>query len=68
MISTSFIVYFIAVILLTLTMVLVSYLLNPKVPKRVNNEPFESGIIGQGSTDIRWNINYFLVAISFKSE
>jgi NADH-quinone oxidoreductase subunit A len=65
MISTSFIVYFIAVILLTLTMVLVSYLLNPKVPKRVNNEPFESGIIGQGSTDIRWNINYFLVAISF---
>ncbi|MEY8214133.1 MAG: NADH-quinone oxidoreductase subunit A, partial [Colwellia sp.] len=22
-------------------------------------------IIGQGSTDIRWNINYFLVAISF---
>jgi len=65
MISTSFIVYFIAIILLTLTMVLVSHLLNPKVPKRVNNEPFESGIVGQGSTDIRWNINYFLVAISF---
>jgi len=65
MISTSFIVYFIAIILLTCTMLLVSYLLNPKVPTRTNNEPFESGIIGQGSTDIRWNINYFLVAISF---
>jgi len=65
MISTSFIVYFIAIILLTFTMVFVSHLLNPKVPKRTNNEPFESGIVGQGSTDIRWNINYFLVAISF---
>jgi len=65
MISSSFIVYFIAIILLTFTMVFVSHLLNPKVPKRTNNEPFESGIVGQGSTDIRWNINYFLVAISF---
>jgi len=65
MISTSFIVYFIAIILLTFTMLLVSHLLNPKIPQRTNNEPFESGIIGQGSTDIRWNINYFLVAISF---
>lgn len=65
MISTSFIVYFIAILLLTITMLLVSHLLNPKVPQRTNNEPFESGIIGQGGTDIRWNINYFLVAISF---
>jgi len=65
MISTSFVVYFIAIILLTFTMILVSHLLNPKVPKRINNAPFESGIVGQGSTDIRWNINYFLVAISF---
>ena len=65
MISTSFLVYFIAIILLTCTMLLVSHLLNPKVPTRINNEPFESGIIAQGSTDIRWNINYFLVAISF---
>ena len=65
MLSTSFIVYFIAVILLTITMLLVSHLLNPKVAKRTNNEPFESGIVGQGGTDIRWNIKYFLVAISF---
>jgi len=65
MISTSFLVYFIAIILLTVTMLVVSHLLNPKVPIRTNNEPFESGITGQGSTDIRWNINYFLVGISF---
>lgn len=65
MISTSFLVYLSAVILLTITMLVVSHLLNPKVPKRVNKLPFESGIVPVGSTDIRWNVNYFLVAISF---
>lgn len=65
MISTSFLVYLGAVILLTMTMLLVSHLLNPKVGKRANKLPFESGIAPAGSTDIRWNVNYFLVAISF---
>jgi NADH-quinone oxidoreductase subunit A len=65
MISTSFVVYFIAILALTITMLLVSHLLNPKVPLRTNNLPFESGIVAQGDTDIRWNVNYFLVAISF---
>jgi NADH-quinone oxidoreductase subunit A len=65
MISTSFLVYLIAVIALTLTMLLVSHLLNPKTAKRVNKLPYESGIVPQGTTDIRWNVNYFLVAISF---
>jgi NADH-quinone oxidoreductase subunit A len=65
MISTSFLVYLIAVILLTMTMLLVSHLLNPKTGKRINKLPYESGIVPSGTTDIRWNVNYFLVAISF---
>jgi NADH-quinone oxidoreductase subunit A len=65
MISTSFLVYLIAVILLTITMLVVSHLLNPKTAKRVNKLPYESGIVPTGTTDIRWNVNYFLVAISF---
>lgn len=65
MISTSFLVYLIAVVLLTATMLLVSHLLNPKTAKRVNKLPYESGIVPAGTTDIRWNVNYFLVAISF---
>jgi NADH-quinone oxidoreductase subunit A len=65
MISTSFLVYLIAVIALTLTMLLVSHLLNPKTAERVNKLPYESGIVPHGTTDIRWNVNYFLVAISF---
>lgn len=65
MVSTSFVVYLIAVLLLTGTMLVVSALLNPKTAKRVNKLPYESGIVPQGTTDIRWNVNYFLVAISF---
>jgi NADH-quinone oxidoreductase subunit A len=65
MVSTSFLVYLIAVILLTATMLLVSHLLNPKTAKRVNKLPYESGIVPSGDTNIRWNVNYFLVAISF---
>ena len=61
----SFIIYFVAVIILTASMVGFSYLLNPFTTPRKNNLPFESGIVPQGSTDLRWNVNYFLVAILF---
>ena len=65
MISMNFIVYLVAVVLLTITMLVISHLLNPKAVKRVNKLPYESGIVPTGDTDIRWNVNYFLVAISF---
>ncbi len=65
MLSVNFIIYLGAIVLLTITMLVVSHLLNPKTPKRKNKLPFESGIVPQGSTDIRWNVNYFLVGISF---
>ena len=65
MISIGFVIYFIAVIALTITMLWISHLLNPKVPDRKKQIPFESGIVPAGNTDIRWNVNYFLVAISF---
>ena len=65
MISLPFIVYFCAVILLTSTMLVISHLLNPKINNRKNLLPFESGIVPQGSTDLRWTVNYFLVAILF---
>jgi len=65
MISITFVVYFFAILLLTATMLAISHLLNPKAPHRKNNLPFESGIVPQGSTDLRWTVNYFLVAILF---
>lgn len=65
MISMNFVVYLVAVVLLTITMLVISHLLNPKTAKRSNKLPYESGIVPTGDTDIRWNVNYFLVAISF---
>ena len=66
MTSISLIVYTLAVIAITITMVVLSRLLNPaQKNKRTNTLPFESGIVPTGSTDIRWNINYYLVAILF---
>lgn len=64
--SLSLIVYFIAVIAITVTMIVLSRLLNPASrKKRTNFLPFESGIIPTGSTDLRWNVNFYLVAILF---
>lgn len=65
MVSMNFVVYLVAVVLLTITMLVMSHLLNPKTAKRSNKLPYESGIVPTGDTDIRWNVNYFLVAISF---
>lgn len=65
MVSMNFVVYVVGVVLLTITMLVMSHLLNPKTTKRSNKLPYESGIVPTGDTDIRWNVNYFLVAISF---
>ncbi len=65
MVSTNFIVYFLAVIILTITMLVISALLNPKNVRRKNLLPFESGIEGHGDTHLRWRIDFFIVAISF---
>ncbi|ACA87135.1 MULTISPECIES: NADH-quinone oxidoreductase subunit A [Shewanella] len=65
MVSASFIFYSFAIIIVTLTMLLVSHALNPRGQKRKNSYPYESGIVPVGDTNIRWNVNYFLIAISF---
>ena len=65
MLSLPFLVYLFAVFALTVTMLIISHLLNPKIPPRKNPLPFESGIVPTGSTDLRWTVNYYLVAILF---
>ena len=65
MISEAFLVYFIAILVLSVTMLLISHLLNPKTKMRSDSLPFESGIIPYGDTNLRWGVNYFLVAILF---
>jgi len=65
MLSLSFLVYLFAVLALTATILVISHLLNPKTSPRENALPFESGIVPTGSTDLRWTVNYYMVAILF---
>ncbi len=65
MLSLSFLIYLFAVLALTVTILIISHLLNPKTPPRENPLPFESGIVPTGTTDLRWTVNYYLVAILF---
>ena len=69
MVSISFIIYLVAVLILTISMLAISTLLNPKTnPKAAGQAaalPFESGIVSHGDTHLRWRIDYFVVAISF---
>ncbi len=65
MLSLPFLIYLFAVLALTVTILVISHLLNPKITPRVNPLPFESGIVPTGTTDLRWTVNYYLVAILF---
>jgi len=48
-----------------LSMMAVSALLRPRVPERHKRATYESGEIPTGSTDIRFNIQYYMVALLF---
>lgn len=59
------IVYCLAVIALIVLMLGLSYFLGQKRRDPATDEPFESGIISQGSARLRISVAYYLVAILF---
>ena len=52
-------------LLIPLGMMLLSYLLRPSVPEAGKRATFESGEIPTGDTRIRFNIQYYMVALLF---
>jgi NADH-quinone oxidoreductase subunit A len=60
-----FVVYFIAVLLLVLTMLGLSYVLGQKRANKATNMPFESGVLSVGSPQIQMSVEFYLVAIFF---
>ena len=52
-------------ILIPLGMMAVSYLLRPSVPEQDKRATYESGEIPTGGTRIRFNIQYYMVALLF---
>ncbi|MCO1335157.1 NADH-quinone oxidoreductase subunit A [Microbulbifer sp. OS29] len=59
------IVYCLAVFALITLMLSLSYFLGQKRRDPATDEPFESGIISQGSARLRLSVAYYLVAILF---
>jgi len=58
-------VYFAAVILLTATMLVVSYFLGQRHHDRATGDPFESGIVSEGTARARISAKFYLVAMFF---
>lgn len=60
-----FVVYFVAVIALVLTMLGLSWLLGQRRANAATNEPFESGVVSVGSAQGRISVDFYLIAIFF---
>jgi len=60
------IVYFIAVLALVASMLVLSYLLGQRHAERATTEPYESGIVSTGSARLRFSVKFYLVAILFR--
>jgi NADH-quinone oxidoreductase subunit A len=58
-------VYFGAVIALVLTMLGLSWLLGQRRANAATNMPFESGVVSVGSSQIRFTVDFYLIAIFF---
>jgi NADH-quinone oxidoreductase subunit A len=58
-------VYFVLVVVLVIAVLLVSYLIGQKHSEPATGEPYEGGIVSQGSARVRFDVRYALVAMFF---
>ena len=58
-------VYFAAVILIVVTMLLLSYVLGQRHTEPATGSPFESGIVSEGSVHVRLSVKFYLLAMFF---
>jgi NADH-quinone oxidoreductase subunit A len=57
--------YFVLVVLLVITVLVVSYLLGPRHSEPATGEPYEGGIVSEGSARVRLSVRYYLIAAFF---
>ena len=57
--------YFVLVIVLVAATLVVSYLLGPKHADPATGEPYEGGIVSEGSARVRFSVRYYLIAAFF---
>jgi NADH-quinone oxidoreductase subunit A len=59
------VVYFVIVVVLAAAIVFVSYLLGQRHSEPATGEPYEGGIVSEGSAHVRFSVRYYLVAMFF---
>jgi NADH-quinone oxidoreductase subunit A len=57
--------YFALVLFLVTATLVVSYLLGPRHSEPATGEPFEGGIVSEGSARVRFSVRYYLTAMFF---
>jgi NADH-quinone oxidoreductase subunit A len=59
------VVYFVLVIFLVTLTLVVSYLLGQRHSEPATGEPYEGGIVSEGSARVRLSVRYYLIAMFF---
>jgi NADH-quinone oxidoreductase subunit A len=60
-----FLVYFAAVMVITIAMIVLSYFLGERHKEKLTDEPYESGIPPTGNARLRFSSNFYLIAMFF---
>ncbi len=58
-------VYFVAVVVVVAAMIGISHVLGERHAERATGQPYESGIVSEGSARIRFPVKFYLVAMLF---
>ena len=59
------VVYFAFVVVLVAAVLILSYLLGQRHYEPATGEPYEGGIVSEGSARVRFSVRYYLVAMFF---
>ncbi|MGH9401948.1 MAG: NADH-quinone oxidoreductase subunit A [Terriglobia bacterium] len=57
--------YFILVVILIAVMLGLSHVLGERHSERATGEPYESGVVSEGSAHVRFSVRFYLVAMFF---
>ncbi len=57
--------YFILVVILIAVMLSLSYLLGQRHEERATGDPYEGGIVSEGSAHVRFSARFYLIAMFF---
>jgi|SRR5580692_154626 NADH-quinone oxidoreductase subunit A len=57
--------YFVLVVVLVAAVLVVSYLLGQRHSEPATGDPYEGGIVSEGSARVRFSVRYYMVAMFF---